>query len=258
MQELKLEDATRFVASFDRPNIRYTIAEQGSMSARDKLWQFIQTEHSDDAGIVYCLSRKAVEETAAFLVKQGRRALAYHAGLPPETRRATQERFLKDDGMIVCATIAFGMGIDKPDVRFVAHLNLPKSVESYYQETGRAGRDGEPANAWLAYGINDIVMQRQWIQQSEGTEAFKQVQRQKLDALIGLCESPTCRRQRLLAYFSETMGEPCGNCDVCLTPPETIDGTLMAQKALSACYRTGQRFGVGYLVDVLTGKRTSA
>ncbi len=254
VQELALENAERFVASFDRPNIRYTIAEHGSISAREKLWQFIATEHKDDAGIVYCISRKAVEETAAWLVGKGRRALAYHAGLPAETRRSTQEQFLKDDGMIVCATIAFGMGIDKPDVRFVAHLNLPKSIESYYQETGRAGRDGEPANAWLAYGINDIVMQRQWILQSDGGETFKQVQRQKLDALVGLAESPTCRRQRLLAYFGETMGEPCGNCDVCLSPPETVDGTLMAQKALSAVYRTGQRFGVGYLVDVLTGK----
>ena len=252
--ELRLEDAERFVASFDRPNIRYTIAEQGSVSAREKLWQFIEADHKTDAGIVYCLSRKAVEETAAWLKKKGRHALAYHAGLPAEVRRAAQERFLKDDGVIICATIAFGMGIDKPDVRFVAHLNLPKSVESYYQETGRAGRDGEPANAWLAYGINDIVMQRQWIAQSEGNDAFKKAQRQKLDALIGLCESPTCRRQRLLAYFGETLREPCGNCDVCLNPPETDDGTVSAQKALSSVYRTGQRFGVGYLVDVLVGK----
>ena len=254
VSELKLENAERYIASFDRPNIRYTISEQGSLGNREKLLQFIETEHKDDAGIVYCLSRKNVEETAAWLTSKGRRALAYHAGLPPETRRSTQEKFLKDDGLIICATIAFGMGIDKPDVRFVAHLNLPKSIESYYQETGRAGRDGEAANAWMCYGIQDIITQRQWIAQGDGAEAHKQMQRQKLDALIGLTESATCRRQRLLAYFGETSDKPCGNCDTCLTPPRTFDGTLAAQKALSAIYRTGQRFGVGYLVDVLAGK----
>jgi ATP-dependent DNA helicase RecQ len=252
--ELRLENAERFIASFDRPNIRYTISEQGSMAGREKLLQFIEAEHKSDAGIVYCLSRKNVEETAAWLTSKGRRALAYHAGLPPETRRSTQEKFLKDDGLIICATIAFGMGIDKPDVRFVAHLNLPKSIESYYQETGRAGRDGEPANAWMGYGIQDIITQRQWIAQGDGTEAHKQMQRQKLDALIGLTETATCRRQQLLAYFDETLAAPCGNCDTCLSPPRTFDGTLAAQKALSAIYRTGQRFGVGYLVDVLAGK----
>ena len=252
--ELSLERAERFVASFDRPNIRYTIAEMGSVSARERLWQFIQSEHPKDAGIVYCLSRRAVEDTARWLTTKGRKALAYHAGLDAETRRQAQRTFLEEDGLIVVATIAFGMGIDKPDVRFVAHLNLPKSIESYYQETGRAGRDGEPANAWMAYGLQDIIQQRQWIAQSEGTEAFQQVQRQKLDALIGLAEMAGCRRQSLLAYFGERTAEPCGNCDNCLTPPATIDGTDAARKALSAVYRTGQTFGVGYVVDVLTGK----
>jgi ATP-dependent DNA helicase RecQ len=252
--ELSLEDAPRFVASFDRPNIRYTIAELGSMSTRERLWRFIETEHSTDSGIVYCLSRKATEETAAWLTDRGRRALAYHAGLPAETRRAAQSQFLAEDGLIVVATIAFGMGIDKPDVRFVAHLNLPKSIEAYYQETGRAGRDGEPANAWLAYSLQDLVQQRQWIAQSEGSEAFKTFQRRRLDALIGLCEISSCRRQTLLSYFGEELQQPCGNCDNCLNPPTTIDGTVAAQKALSTVYRTGQRFGVGYVIDVLVGK----
>ena len=252
--ELALGKAERFVASFDRPNIRYTIAEMGSMSARERMWQFIEAEHAEDAGIVYCLSRKAVEETAAFLKAKGRKALAYHAGLDNAVRAKVQQRFLAEDGMIVVATIAFGMGIDKPDVRFVCHLNLPKTIEAYYQETGRAGRDGEPANAWLAYSLQDVMQLRQWIAASEGSEAFKQVQRQKLDALIGLGEMAACRRQALLAYFGETMREPCGNCDNCLEPPETIDARVAAQKALSAVYRTGERFGVGYLVDLLAGK----
>ena len=252
--ELHLEHAERFVSSFDRPNIRYTIAEMGSMSARERLWHFISGEHTNDAGIVYCLSRRSVDETARWLTGKGRRALAYHAGLDAETRRAAQKAFLDEDGLIVVATIAFGMGIDKPDVRFVAHLNLPKSIESYYQETGRAGRDGEPADAWMAYGLQDIIQQRQWIAQSEGTDAFKKVQRGKLDALIGLAEMAGCRRQALLAYFGERRSEPCGNCDNCLSPPETTDGTEAARKALSAVYRTGQSFGVGYLVDVLQGK----
>jgi len=252
--ELSLEKAERFIASFDRPNIRYRIAETGSMSARERLWQFIDSEHPQDAGVVYCISRRSVEETAAWLQKKGRTALAYHAGLPAETRAAVQSRFLTEDGLIIVATIAFGMGIDKPDVRFVAHLNLPKSIEAYYQETGRAGRDGEPANAWMAYGLQDIIQQRQWIAASEGSDAFKQVQRGKLDALIGLSEMAGCRRQALLSYFGETLSEPCGNCDNCLEPPATIDGTVMAQKALSAVYRTGQRFGVGYLIDILSGQ----
>jgi ATP-dependent DNA helicase RecQ len=252
--ELRLENARRFVASFDRPNIRYTIAEMGSMSARERLWNFISSEHPNDAGIVYCLSRKSVEETAAWLERKGRTALAYHAGLDAEVRRKAQERFLKEDGVVMVATIAFGMGIDKPDVRFVAHLNLPRSMEAYYQETGRAGRDGEPANAWLAYGLQDIVQQTQWIAGSEGSELFKRTQRQKLDALVGLCEAVTCRRQLLLAYFGETRSEPCGNCDNCLEPPKTVDGTVLAQKALSTVYRTGERFGIGYLIDVLHAK----
>lgn len=252
--ELRLESADRFIASFDRPNIRYRIAETGSMSARERLWQFVESEHPRDAGVVYCLSRRSVEETAAWLQRKGRQAIAYHAGLPAETRAAAQSRFLTEDELIICATIAFGMGIDKPDVRFVAHLNLPKSIEAYYQETGRAGRDGEPANAWMAYGLQDIIQQRQWIAASEGSETFKQVQRGKLDALIGLAEMPGCRRQALLFYFGETLNEPCGNCDNCLEPPATIDGTVLAQKALSTVYRTGQRFGVGYLVDILLGK----
>ncbi|AHB48944.1 ATP-dependent DNA helicase RecQ [Hyphomicrobium nitrativorans NL23] len=253
-RELSLERAHRFVASFDRPNIRYTIAEMGSMSARERLWSFLSAEHPADAGIVYCLSRKSVEETADWLNRKGRPALAYHAGLPPELRREHQARFLKEDGIVMVATIAFGMGIDKPDVRFVAHLNLPRSLEAYYQETGRAGRDGEPANAWLAYGMQDIVQQKHWINASEGSDAYKRTQSQKLDALVGLCETTSCRRQLILAYFSETRAEPCGNCDNCLNPPQTTDGTELARKALSAVYRTEQRFGVGYLIDVLTGK----
>ena len=252
--ELSLEGAARFIASFDRPNIRYTISEMGSSGARERLWQFLSAEHPASSGIVYCLSRKGVEETAGWLTAKGRRALPYHAGLPADVRRTTQERFLAEDNVIIVATIAFGMGIDKPDVRFVAHLNLPKSIEAYYQETGRAGRDGDPADAWMSYGLNDIVQLRQWIAQSDGSETFKQVQRQKLDALVGLAEMAGCRRQALLAYFNEVSPRPCGNCDNCLNPPVTIDGSVLAQRALSAVYRTGQRFGIGYLVDVLTGK----
>ena len=251
--ELKLETARSFIASFDRPNIRYTISTMGSMGGRERLWRFIEAEHPEDAGIVYCLSRKSVDETATWLSGKGRTALAYHAGHEAHVRRGVLEKFRKDNGVIVVATIAFGMGIDKPDVRFVAHLNLPKSIEAYYQETGRAGRDGLPANAWLAYGLQDLMQLRQWIAQSDGSEAYKQAQRQKLGALIGLCELPSCRRQSLLAYFGERQAEPCGNCDNCISPPETIDGTVLAQKALSAVYRTGQRFGATYLIEVLMG-----
>jgi ATP-dependent DNA helicase RecQ len=252
--ELNLERAARFVASFDRPNIRYTIAETGSMATRERLWQFIEAEHPTDSGIVYCLSRRATEETVTWLTRRGRPALAYHAGLTPDVRHAAQTRFLNEEGLIVVATVAFGMGIDKPDVRFVAHLNLPKSVEAYYQETGRAGRDGEPANAWMAYGFQDLIQQRHFIDQSEGSDAHKRAQKNRLDALIALCETATCRRQSLLAYFGEAHPGKCGNCDNCLTPPETEDGTVAAQKALSAIYRTGERFGVTYIVDVLKGK----
>jgi ATP-dependent DNA helicase RecQ len=252
--ELRLGEARCFIASFDRPNIRYTISDAGSMGARERLWRFIEAEHAEDAGIVYCLSRKSVEETAAWLADKGRTALAYHAGLETRVRSKVLDRFRQESGVIVVATIAFGMGIDKPDVRFVAHLNLPKSIEAYYQETGRAGRDGLPANAWLAYGLQDLIQLRQWIAQSEGSEAYKQVQRQKLAALIGLCELPSCRRQSLLAYFGERRSEPCGNCDNCLNPPQTTDGTVLAQKALSTVYRTGQRFGATYLIDVLLGR----
>ncbi len=252
--ELRLGEARRFIASFDRPNIRYTISDAGSIGARERLWRFIETEHAEDAGIVYCLSRKSVEETAAWLSDKGRTALAYHAGLETRVRSKVLDRFRQESGVIVVATIAFGMGIDKPDVRFVAHLNLPKSIEAYYQETGRAGRDGLAANAWLAYGLQDLIQLRQWIAQSEGSEAYKQVQRQKLAALIGLCELPSCRRQSLLAYFGERRAEPCGNCDNCLNPPQTTDGTVLAQKALSVVYRTGQRFGATDRIDVLLGR----
>jgi ATP-dependent DNA helicase RecQ len=252
-RELSLETAARFVSSFDRPNIRYTLAEMGQGSARERLWAFLERDHADNAGIVYCLSRKAVEETAQWLERKGRRALPYHAGLDADLRRTTQERFLSEDGLIIVATIAFGMGIDKPDVRFVAHLNLPKSIEAYYQETGRAGRDGEPADAWMAYGLQDIIQLRQWIAQSDGSDAFKTLQRNKLDKLIGMAEMPACRRQALLAYFGEHGTKPCGNCDNCLSPPSSVDATVLARKALSAVYRTGQRFGSQYVIDVLLG-----
>lgn len=252
--ELRLEGARQFIASFDRPNIRYTIADPGLKSVRERLWRFLSKEHPEDAGIVYCLSRKAADDTAVWLTNKGRTALSYHAGLSGDVRRDVQQRFLNEDGLIVVATIAFGMGIDKPDVRFVAHLNLPKSIEAYYQETGRAGRDGAPANAWLAYGLQDIMQQRQWIAQSDASEAHCRVQRQKLDALIGLCETASCRRRALLAYFGEAFPRDCGNCDNCLNPPKTQDASVLAQKALSAVYRTEQRFGVTYLINILMGK----
>ena len=252
IQQLRLQQARVFVNSFDRPNIRYAIAE--GQNPRSQLWRFIQHEHPEDAGIVYCLSRKKVESTAAWLQDQGRIALPYHAGLSAEIRQRHQERFLREEGVIIVATIAFGMGIDKPDVRFVAHLNLPKSIEAYYQETGRAGRDGAPADAWMAYGLQDVIFLRQMTQDTDADEVYKRAAHHKLEAMLGLCELSTCRRQTLLAYFDEVLEEPCGNCDNCLIPPETWDATVAAQKALSTVYRTGQRFGVNYVVDVLEGK----
>jgi len=250
---LGLSNARVFVSGFDRPNIRYRIA-QGGGSAREQLLRFLRTEHAGDAGIVYCLSRKRVEEIADYLAGQGLDALPYHAGLTPEERSRNQARFLNEEGVIIVATIAFGMGIDKPNVRFVAHLNLPKSIEAYYQETGRAGRDGLPANAWMVYGLQDVITLRQMLESSESDDARKRVERHKLDAMLGLCELTTCRRQALLAYFDDPMPEACGNCDTCLEPPQTWDATEPAQKALSCVHRTGQRFGVNYLVDVLMGK----
>ncbi|RTZ71691.1 MAG: DNA helicase RecQ [Gammaproteobacteria bacterium] len=250
--QLDLHQARRFISSFDRPNIRYAIAE--GHNAREQLWRFLQREHPEDAGIVYCLSRKKVEQTAEWLSRKGRTALPYHAGLSADLRAQHQQRFLREEGVIMVATIAFGMGIDKPDVRFVAHLNLPKSIEAYYQETGRAGRDGLPADAWMAYGLQDVILLRQMAEESGAGETHKRVTRQKLDAMLGLCEITGCRRQALLAYFGETLAEPCGNCDNCLQPPETREATEAAQKALSCAWRTGQRFGVNYLVDVLLGK----
>ena len=250
---LALDKARVFVSSFDRPNIRYTIVDKNE--ARAQLLRFIQEDHAGDAGIVYCLSRKKVDETAAWLKTQGVRALPYHAGMDTAARAKHQARFQQEDGIVVVATIAFGMGIDKPDVRFVAHLDLPKSIEGYYQETGRAGRDGTPADAWMAYGLGDVVQQQRMIDMSEGGEVFKRVLRTKLDALLGLCESAGCRRVRLLDYFGEP-STPCGNCDNCLEPPQTWDATDAARKALSCIYRTGQRFGAVHLIDVLRGKTT--
>ncbi|MBK5931360.1 DNA helicase RecQ [Halochromatium salexigens] len=249
---LQLEQAEHFVSSFDRPNIRYRIVEK--QSPRQQLLRFLREEHPQDAGIVYCLSRKRVEETADFLSAQGFKALPYHAGLSAQMRQAHQAEFLRGEGVIICATIAFGMGIDKPDVRFVAHLDLPKSIEAYYQETGRAGRDGLPANAWLTYGLSDVVSLRRFIEDSEAEERFKRVELHKLNALLGLCETTRCRRQVLLDYFGEAGSAACGNCDTCLTPVECYDGTIVAQKALSCIHRTGERFGAGYLTNILLGK----
>jgi len=253
VERLALDDAARFIAGFDRPNIRYRIHENDG-NARARLLQFIREEHPGEAGIVYCLSRKRVEEVAAWLRDQGIEALPYHAGLDNASRERHQTRFLREEGVVMVATIAFGMGIDKPDVRFVAHLNLPKSIEAYYQETGRAGRDGLPADAWMVYGLQDVITLRQMQAASEADEQHKRVERHKLDAMLALCESTGCRRQALLDYFADPLPEPCGNCDTCLQPPETWDATVAAQKALSCVHRTGQRFGVNYLVDILLGK----
>jgi ATP-dependent DNA helicase RecQ len=254
LERLHLRKARAFVSSFDRPNIRYRIVEKDD--ARKQLLDFIRAEHAGEAGIVYCLSRKKTDETAAFLEKQGIGALPYHAGMDAESRRRHQERFQREDGIVMVATIAFGMGIDKPDVRYVAHLDLPKSVEGYYQETGRAGRDGLPADAWMAYGLQDVVQLRRMIDESEAGEAQKRIQASKLDAMLGLCETSDCRRVRLLAYFGEEAA-PCGNCDTCLDPAATFDGTLPAQQLLSCVYRTGQRFGALHVIDVLRGEDTA-
>lgn len=253
IQRLGLEEARVFLRSFDRPNIRYRI-DAGSQGSRAQLLRFIRASHDREAGIVYCLSRKKVEETALWLQGEGIDALPYHAGLSTVERSRNQGRFQQEEGVVMVATIAFGMGIDKPNVRFVAHLNLPKSVEAYYQETGRAGRDGLAADAWMHYGLQDVIQLRQMITQSDADPARKTLESHKLDAMLGLCESTGCRRQALLAYFGEHLAEPCGNCDNCLHPPATWDASTAAQKALSAIHRTGQRFGVQYLVDVLLGK----
>jgi ATP-dependent DNA helicase RecQ len=255
---LALENARQFVASFDRPNIQYRIEPKNE--PKRQLLRLLRTEHAGDAGIVYCLSRNSVERTAEFLVSEGISALPYHAGLDGQTRSANQARFLREDGLIMVATIAFGMGIDKPDVRFVAHLDLPRSVEGYYQETGRAGRDGQPATAWLAYGLNDVVQQRRMIDDSEGDLAHRRRLVAHLDAMLALCETAGCRRTQMLAYFGETGAGPCGNCDTCLTPPQMWDGTVAAQKLLSTVVRLGRldgpSFGAGQPIDILLGRKT--
>ncbi|OFT53931.1 ATP-dependent DNA helicase RecQ, partial [Brachybacterium sp. HMSC06H03] len=256
-ERLQMQQARHFVASFDRPNIQYRIEPKSS--PREQLLRLITAEHEGDSGIVYCLSRKSVETTAQWLADRDIPALPYHAGLPPEVRQDHQERFLRADGLIMVATIAFGMGIDKPDVRFVAHLDLPKSIEGYYQETGRAGRDGLPSTAWMAYGLGDVVSQRKFIEGGEGSEQFKRNARSHLDAMLALCETVDCRRVQLLRYFGQD-SSPCGNCDTCLNPPQTWDATVAAQKLLSAVIRLdrerGQRFGSGQVVDVLLGRES--
>lgn len=250
IEKLGLKDAKIFVSSFDRPNINYAIIPR--QNAKKQLIEFIKENHAQDSGIVYCLSRKNVEETAGDLRGEGFKVFPYHAGMDAKTRQKNLEKFLLQDGIIMVATIAFGMGINKPDVRFVAHLNLPRNIEAYYQETGRAGRDGLPASAWMSYGLSDIAAQRNFIEESDAPENQKRIERQKLNSLLGLCEASTCRRQILLKYFGDNC-EPCGNCDVCANKPETFDASIAAQKAISCVYRTEQRFGVAYLIDVLVG-----
>ena len=254
ISRLQLEQAKQFISGFDRPNIRYRIALKHN--AKQQFLKFLKLEHLKHAGIVYCLSRKKTEDIANWLGEQGFDALPYHAGLSSAARAQHQARFLREEGVIMVATIAFGMGIDKPDVRFVAHLDLPKTIESYYQETGRAGRDGEPADAWMIYGLQDVIKLRQMMDGSEGSEEHKRAEQHRLNALLGLCEVTSCRRQVLLAYFNERLDKPCGNCDTCLEPPETWDGTEAARQALSAAWRTEQRFGVNHLIDVLRGADT--
>jgi ATP-dependent DNA helicase RecQ len=253
LERLELAEGRAFAASFDRPNIRYRV--QPKLNPRGQLRAFL-ADHQDEAGIVYCLSRGKVEETATWLAGEGITALPYHAGLDKAVRAQNQDRFIKEEAVVMVATIAFGMGIDKPDVRFVAHLDLPKSLEAYYQETGRAGRDGLPAEAWLVYGIQDVAKLQQLVTDSGSPEAQKRVERQKLDALLGFCETTRCRRQVLLGYFGESLAQPCGNCDTCLTPVESFDGTEAAQKVLSCVYRTGQLFGAAHVIDVLLGHDT--
>ena len=253
-ERLDLDTAQHFVSSFDRPNIQYRIESKDR--ANQQLLKLIRTEHDGQAGVVYCLSRNKVERTADWLCAQGLNALPYHAGLPAATRQTNQKRFLREDGIIIVATIAFGMGIDKPDVRFVAHLDLPKSIEAYYQETGRAGRDGHPATAWMAYGLEDAIKLKQMLAQGGGSEQHIRLEQQRLEAMLGLCEVTQCRRQTLLNYFGESLAQPCGNCDTCLTPPQTFDAAVAVQKALSCIYRTGQRYGVSHLVDVLLGNNS--
>ena len=254
LARLELNGAKQFISGFDRPNIRYTVRAKADANAQ--LLAFLE-ERRGEAGIVYAMTRKKVEATAQLLAERGFTALPYHAGLPTHERTEHQGRFLYEDGVVIVATIAFGMGIDKPDVRFVAHVDLPKSVEAYYQETGRAGRDGEPAEAWMVYGLQDVVRLRQMVDQSEAGEEHKRIERAKLDALLGWCEVTTCRRRALLEHFGDGLAEDCGNCDICLTPPQTWDGTEEAQKLLSCVYRTGQYFGAGHVIDVLRGKDTA-
>lgn len=254
VDRLQLNEARQFIAGFDRPNIRYSISLK--QNTKQQLLKFLKKEHSDDAGIVYCLSRNKTEDIAAWLTEQGFNALPYHAGLPADMRADHQARFLREEAVIIVATIAFGMGIDKPDVRFVAHLDMPKTIESYYQETGRAGRDGDAANAWMIYGLQDVIKLRQMMESSEGSEEFKRAEQHRLNAMLGFCEITTCRRQTLLRYFGEEMQEPCGNCDTCLAPAETWDGTEACRKALSVVFRSDQRFGVNHLIDVLRGGNT--